>query len=59
MVMGGELVKILEDLIDEITQQIYATSFGPTFTGPVNATAFKSIKGRLKSILSARNFLSK
>jgi len=59
MVMGGELIKILEDLIDEITQQIYATSFGPTFPGPTNTTAFKSIKGRLKSILSARNFLSK
>lgn len=59
MVMGGELIKILEDLIDEITKQQYATCFGPTAPGPVNIPAFKSIKGRLKTILSARNYLSK
>jgi hypothetical protein len=59
MVMGGELVKILEDLIDEIIKQKYATSCGPTGPGPENIPAFKSIKGRLKTILSARNYLSK
>ena len=59
MVMGGELVKILEDLIDEIIKQKYATSCGSTAPGPENIPAFKSIKGRLKTILSARNYLSK
>ena len=59
MVLGGELIKILEDLIDEITGQVYATSCGPTDTGPVNSPAFNSIKGRLKTILSARNYLTK
>jgi len=59
MVMGGELVKILEDLIDEIIKQKYATSCGSTGPGPENIPAFKSIKGRLKTILSARNYLSK
>jgi hypothetical protein len=59
MVLGGELIKILEDLIDEITGQVYGTSCGPTDTGPVNSPAFNSIKGRLKTILSARNYLTK
>jgi len=59
MVMGGELVKILEDLIDEIIKQKYATSCGSTAPGPENIPAFKSIKSRLKTILSARNYLSK
>lgn len=59
MVMGGELIKVLGDLIDEITKQVYATSCGPTGVGPVNTAAFKAIKGNLKSIVSARNFLSK
>jgi hypothetical protein len=59
MVMGGELIKVLGDLIDEITKQVYGTACGPTGVGPVNTAAFKAIKGNLKSILSARNFLSK
>ena len=59
MVMGGELIKILEDLIDEITNQIYGTSCGPTDLGPANSAAFKAIKGKLKTILSTRNYLSK
>ena len=59
MVMGGELIKVLGDLIDEITKQVYGTPCGPTAVGPVNAAAFKAIKGNLKKILSARNFLSK
>jgi hypothetical protein len=59
MVLGGELIKILEDLIDEITGQVYGTSCGPTDVGPLNSQAFNSIKGRLKTILSARNYLSK
>jgi hypothetical protein len=59
MVLGGELIKILEDLIDEITGQVYGTSCGPTDVGPINSPAFNSIKGRLKTILSARNYLTK
>ena len=41
------------------TGQVYGTSCGPTDTGPVNSPAFNSIKGRLKTILSARNYLTK
>jgi len=59
MVLGGELVQIMSDLIDAINQQIYATPTGPTATGPVNAAAFSAIKSKLKTILSARNYLSK
>ena len=59
MVLGGELIKILEDLIDEINGQVYGTSCGPTDVGPINSSAFNSIKGRLKTILSSRNYLSK
>jgi hypothetical protein len=59
MVLGGELVKIMGELIDAITQQIYATPVGPTAPGPTNAAAFIAIKGKLKTLLSAKNFLSK
>jgi hypothetical protein len=59
MVLGGELVKIMGELIDEITKQIYATPVGPTSPGPTNAAAFMAIKGKLKTLLSAKNFLSK
>jgi hypothetical protein len=59
MVLGGELVKILGQLIDEISKQIFATPVGPTATGPTNVAAFKAIKGKLNVLLSARNYLSK
>ena len=59
MVLGGELVKIMGELIDEITKQIYATPVGPTQTGPVNIAAFKAIKGKLNVLLSSKNYLSK
>ncbi len=59
MVLGGELVKIMGELIDEITKQIYATPVGPTSPGPTNVAAFKAIKGKLNTLLSAKNFLSK
>jgi hypothetical protein len=59
LVLGGELVKILGDLIDEITQQIYGTPNGPTQTGPTNTAAFKAIKGKLNTLLSSKNFVSK
>ena len=59
MVMGGELVQILTQLIDAITQQVYATPVGPTAAGPVNVATFNALKNRVKNILSARNYLSK
>jgi hypothetical protein len=59
MVLGGELVKIMGELIDEITKQIYATPVGPTAPGPTNVAAFKAIKGKLNTLLSAKNYLSK
>lgn len=59
MVLGGELVKILTDLIDTITKQQYLTPAGPSATGPTNIAQFNAIKSRLKTILSAKNYLSK
>ena len=59
MVLGGELVKVLEDLIDAITKQVYLTPCGPSATGPTNVAQFNSIKSKLKTILAAKNFLSK
>ncbi len=59
MVLGGDLVDILEQLIDAIGQQIYLTPSGPTKVGPENIAQFNSIKSKLKTILSANNFLSK
>ena len=58
MVMGGELIKILEDILDECTKIAIPTGVGPSGF-PVNSAAFKAIKGKLKVILSARNYLSK
>ena len=58
MVMGGELIKILGDILDEIVKIQVPTGVGPSGT-PINVAAFKSIKGKLKVILSARNYLSK
>ncbi len=59
MVLGGELVQIMNDLIDAITKQQYLTPAGPSATGPTNIAQFNSIKSKLKTILSAKNFLSK
>ena len=59
MVLGGELVQILDELIMAITQQVYATPTGPTSPGPINTPAFNAIQSKLKTILSSRNYLSK
>jgi hypothetical protein len=59
MVMGGELVQILKDLIDAINRQIFATSMGPSFQGPSNRFEFDMIKSKLNTLLSSNNFLSK
>lgn len=59
MVLGGELIKLLSELIDAINRQIYATPVGPTFQGPSNRFEFDVIKSKLKDMLSSNNFLSK
>jgi hypothetical protein len=59
MVLGGELISILEEILDAINQQVYLTPSGPTATGPTNSAKFNSIKNKLNTILSGRNFLSK
>jgi hypothetical protein len=59
MVLGGELVEILTELIGAINRQVYATPVGPTLTGPVNRFEFDMIKGKLNKLLSSTNFLSK
>jgi hypothetical protein len=55
LVRGESLVRILNELIDAITQQIYLTPSGPTSPGPTNVATFQSIKTRLDSILSTLN----
>ena len=59
MVLGGELVKIMGELIDAILKQKYLTPSGDSKTGPENVAQFQSIKLKLKTILSAKNYLSK
>jgi len=59
MVLGGELVQILGEILDAINQQVYLSPCGPTSPGPTNASQFSSIKSKLKTLLSAKNFLSK
>jgi len=59
MVLGGELIKLMGELIDAINKQIYATPSGPTFQGPSNRFEFDVIKSKLRDILSSNNFLSK
>ena len=59
MVLGGELVKIMGELIDTILKQSYLTPAGPSKIGPENLAQFNSIKSKLKTILSAKNYLSK
>jgi len=57
--LGGELVKILKDLISAILKQNYLTPSGPSKLGPENASDFQQISNQLKTILSANNYLSK
>jgi hypothetical protein len=59
MVLGGELVAILEDLILAILNQNYLTQAGSSKIGPENAVAFQQIANKLRTILSANNYLSK
>ena len=59
MVLGGELVAILKELIQAINSQIFATPVGPTMMGPANRASFIAIQGKLNRLLSSTNFLSK
>jgi hypothetical protein len=59
MVLGGELVQILTEILDAISQQIYLTPAGPSAPGPTNVAQFNAIKSKLQTILSANNYLSK
>ncbi len=63
MVLGGELVQIMQELIDAILNQTYWTPSGPTDfgmpPGPINNSEFASIKSKLNKLLSSTNFLSK
>ena len=53
---GETLVTLLSELIDAITQQVFATPAGPTATGPLNVAAFKKIQAQLDKIKSTKNF---
>lgn len=53
---GETLVTLLSELIDAITQQVFATPAGPTATGPLNVASFKKIQGQLDKIKSTLNF---
>jgi hypothetical protein len=59
MVLGGELVDLMEELIVAILNQEYLTNSGKTGLGPINANDFIQINNKLKNILSANNYLSK
>jgi hypothetical protein len=58
MVLGGELIKILGEILDECAKIIVPTPVGPS-GAPINAAVFKAIKGKLGVIQSARNYLTK
>jgi hypothetical protein len=55
LVKGTQLVNILSELIDAITQQIFLTPSGPTAEGPTNISQFGNIKSKLNDILSKLN----
>jgi hypothetical protein len=55
LVRGNELLTLLNELIDAITQQVYVTPAGNTSPGPINRAQFSTIKNRLRNILSSQN----
>lgn len=59
MVLSGELISLMEEMLDAINKMVFATGVGPTGAGPHNSAIFTSIKKRLSKIQSSRNFLSK
>jgi hypothetical protein len=59
MVLGGELVAILQELVIAIGAQSYLTPSGLSAVGPDNFNDFITISNKLKTILSSTNYLSK
>ena len=59
MVLGGELVEIMNELIDAIKNQIYASSCGNAVLSSPSKLPFDIIKIKLNNLLSSTNFLSK
>jgi hypothetical protein len=63
MVLGGELIEILTELISAILNQTYWTPSGPTNygmpPGPINNSEFTAVQSKLSKLLSSTNFLSK
>jgi hypothetical protein len=63
MVLGGELIEILTELISAILNQTYWTPSGPTDygmpPGPINNSEFAAVQSKLSKLLSSTNFLSK
>ena len=59
MVLAGELIQLMGELIDELCAMVFATPVGPTSAGSHNVMVFKMIKAKLSKIQSSRNFLSK
>ena len=55
IVKGQQLVDILSQLIDAITNQVFLTPSGPTKVGPENVSEFGGIKSKLNNILSKLN----
>lgn len=55
LVKGQQLVDLLSQLIDAITNQTFLTPSGPTKVGPENISEFGSIKSKLNNILSKLN----
>jgi hypothetical protein len=58
-VLAGELIALMEEMLDAINKMVFATMVGATGPGPHNAAIFTSIKKRLGKIQSSRTFLSK
>jgi hypothetical protein len=55
IVKGQQLVDVLSELIDAITNQVFLTPSGPTKVGPENISDFGGIKSKLNNILSKLN----
>jgi len=51
IVLGETLVELMENILDAIIQQTYATPSGPTSQGPLNQTEFRRLKSQIRKIL--------
>jgi hypothetical protein len=55
IVKGQQLVDILSEFLDAISQMSFLTPSGPSAVGPVNVSQFGTIKSKLNNILSKLN----